>query len=177
MIDYQILYFSQKYYQLQGFEVMEVPWYIPESIDQITKPSDRESIITRLGCLPASGEQSFLSIWDRLKEGSKYQAITPCYRDESVEDEWHLPYFMKNELIIKGGQFEDVIKIAKICQNFFQIYSPQPVELVITKEGIDLEIGGVEIGSYGLRTFGEMKWVYATGCAEPRFSKLISKNS
>jgi hypothetical protein len=159
---------------MKGFQIIEAPWYIPKWIDEITKPSDRNSIITNLGdCLPASGEQSFLSIWDKLEDGGKYQTITPCHRNEPVEDEWHLPYFMKNELIIKGGQNEDVIWIAKTCQQFFQIYSKKQVDFKFTSEGIDLEIDGIEIGSYGIRTYNNMRWVYATGCAEPRFSKLI----
>jgi hypothetical protein len=176
MINYQILSFSQKFYQLKGFQIIDAPWYITKSIDEITKPSDRESIITNFGdCLPASGEQSFLAIWDQLEDGGKYQTITPCYRRELVEDEWHLPHFMKNELIIKGGQDKDVIWIAKACQQFFEIYSKKQVDLKLTDEGIDLEIDGIEIGSYGLRVFNDMQWVYGTGCAEPRFSKLMNK--
>lgn len=31
-----------------------------------------------------------------------------------------------------------------------------------------------ELGSYGIRECEYLKWIYATGCADPRLSKIIN---
>jgi hypothetical protein len=35
---------------------------------------------------------------------------------------------------------------------------------------MDLEINGIEVGSYSRRSFGGISWTCGTGLAEPRFS-------
>jgi hypothetical protein len=50
------------------------------------------------------------------------------------------------------------------------------IKIVKTAEGFDLEYRGVEIGSYGYRECLFTKWIYATGLAEPRFSRMIYGN-
>jgi hypothetical protein len=51
------------------------------------------------------------------------------------------------------------------------------VDLVMTAEGYDLEIGGIEVGSYAARTADGMSWTCGTGLAEPRFSTAIENKS
>jgi hypothetical protein len=46
------------------------------------------------------------------------------------------------------------------------------IKIEKTKEGSDLTIDGIEIGSYGVRNHKNIIWVYGTGLAEPRFSKV-----
>ena len=35
------------------------------------------------------------------------------------------------------------------------------------------KIGHYELGSYGIRTCDYLKWIYGTGCAEPRLSRVL----
>lgn len=51
------------------------------------------------------------------------------------------------------------------------LHTEHKIEVVDTDEGFDLQLGGIEIGSYGKRhhdSFGP--WAYGTGLALPRFS-------
>jgi hypothetical protein len=42
--------------------------------------------------------------------------------------------------------------------------------IVKTEIGHDIELNGIEIGSYGWRQNQDIIWAYGTGLAEPRFS-------
>jgi hypothetical protein len=46
------------------------------------------------------------------------------------------------------------------------------IKIVKTNIGYDLELNNIELGSYGVRKYGQLHWVYGTGLAEPRFSKV-----
>jgi hypothetical protein len=46
---------------------------------------------------------------------------------------------------------------------------------VKTDVGYDLEINGIEVGSYGRREVGDFTWVYGTGLALPRFSQALNR--
>ncbi len=119
----------------------------------------------------ASAEQGFLYLQLKgfLAPGS-YQAITPCFRDESF-DETHTKYFMKNEIFITGVvSAENLNFVIRSCKTFFEEELGHSVSIVPTKEGFDLEFQGIELGSYGIRSCSFAKWIYATGCAEPRLT-------
>ena len=49
------------------------------------------------------------------------------------------------------------------------------LEIIKTDIGYDITINGEELGSYGIRKCEFLKWIYGTGCAEPRLSTLIKK--
>lgn len=169
MIDYKKLANAQEFYLRRGFGYMEVPWIIDEVTDAITRPGFILGIETNYGGnLVASGEQSFLQISSELP-GGKYQTITPCFRREEREDNLHHKWFMKNELIMVGvGSVDEMINEAKL---FFQSYLP--IDIVKTDIGWDIESGGYELGSYGEREYEGFKWIYGTGCAEPRLSTVL----
>jgi len=176
MINYKILHDSIEYYEKAGFKRIEAPWTVSEYIDNITKPPGIISFQLKHNdkCLVASGEQSFLYLY--LKEflplGS-YQCITPCYRLESF-DFTHSKYFMKNELIKTDVvNWAELTKITDTCLTFFKNYIPN-VEIVDTEDGFDIEYKGMELGSYGIRNCEFLEWIYATGVAEPRLSKIIN---
>ena len=47
---------------------------------------------------------------------------------------------------------------------------------VKTDEGYDLEINGIEVGSYGARYHAKIGWwAYGTGLAEPRYTTAMNK--
>lgn len=175
MIDYNLLNNSTIYYENFGYKRIEVPWTVSKAVDEITKPSEIPSFELKHNskCLVASGEQSFLYLY--LKEflpKGKFQTITPCFRYENF-DFLHSKYFMKNELIITDDVSGDnLTKIVDVSLAFYRSYIPK-AEPKITKIGWDIEVEGKELGSYGIRECEFLKWIYGTGCAEPRMSNLI----
>ena len=178
MINYKLLNDSVKYYTEKGFARIELPWTVSPYVDDITRPKNKTPFQLNINNkrLVASGEQSFLYLY--LKEYLQlgmYMGITPCYRNDSV-DYLHMVYFMKNELIKTDVVNEEELhKIINIAYDFFQQYFQQKLEIVKTDIGFDICIDGNELGSYGIRECEFLKWIYATGCAEPRLSTLIKK--
>jgi hypothetical protein len=176
MIDYKIISNSIDYYKNCGFQRIESPWTVTEAISNITKPSDKaqEFILNKKNkVLVASGEQSFLYLYLKgfLPLG-KYQTVTPCFRDE-IFDWTHSKYFIKNELIDTSDTSESNLeKITDKCFYFFRKYLDD-VKIVKTDIGYDIMSGDIELGSYGIRTCQFLKWIYATGVAEPRLSNTI----
>lgn len=177
MINYNILNTAINYYSQEGFQRIETPWTVSEYVDRITKPEGRVSMQLKHNnkCLVASGEQSFLYLYlkDFIPKG-KFQTKTPCFRDENF-DLTHTKYFMKCELI--NTQTVTPIELEKmvgLSLNFFRKYLSNPV-VVETQEGYDIECGGIELGSYGIRTCDYLEYIYGTGCAEPRLSQTIKK--
>ena len=176
MIDYKIISNSIDYYENNKFKRIESPWTVSEYVDSITKPNHIPSFQLKHNnkCLVASGEQSFLYLY--LKEflpKGQFQTTTPCFRFESF-DYTHTKYFIKNELIKTDlVNINELDKITNICFDFFKQYIPE-IEVIKTDIGYDIEYKGKELGSYGIRENEYLKWIYATGCAEPRLSKIIN---
>lgn len=182
MIDYSLLHKSFEYYQSKGFQRIESPWTVSKKVDDITKPEERLSFQLKHNdkCLVGSGEQSFLYLYLKgfLPKG-KFQTITPCFRFEAF-DFLHTKYFMKNELIQTDEvDHTQLLKVVDISLEFFRSYFPeakvmqtcnQPME-----QSYDIEIDGIELGSYGIRKCDFLVWIYGTGCAEPRMSSLMRK--
>ena len=83
------------------------------------------------------------------------------------------------ELIAVGPSVgeDDVESIMLHASIFFNQHCDREVERVKTAEGYDLQIGGVEVGSYGVRSHRGFKWAYGTGLAEPRFSTVARRFS
>lgn len=178
MIDYARLDRSLQFYESKGFNRIELPWTVTKEISNITKPQGKTDweIVGKNKVLVASGEQSFLYLYLKgfLPKG-KFMGITPCFRDE-VFDKTHTKYFVKNELIITNKINEvSLIEVIDKCKEFFEKESGQNVDVVKTDIGYDIELNGVEIGSYGIRSCEYLDWIYATGLAEPRFTLI--KNS
>jgi hypothetical protein len=176
MIDYEIISNSIIYYENLGFKRIESPWTVSEYVDNLTKPQNITSFQLKHNnkCLVASGEQSFLYLY--LKEflpKGQFQTTTPCFRSENF-DYSHTKYFIKNELIKTDLVNEkELLKIVNQCLSFFKTYIPEVV-IVKTNIGFDINYKENELGSYGIRQNEFLKWIYATGCAEPRFSKIIN---
>jgi len=177
MINYKILDESLTYYENNGFKRIETPWTVSEYVDNLTKSDDVLSFQLKHNnkCLVASGEQSFLYLY--LKEflpKGQFQTITPCFRFESF-DFTHTKYFMKNELIKTDiVNNDELVKIVEKCLHFYKKHVSR-AEVVVTENGFDIMYKDYELGSYGIRECEYLKWIYATGCAEPRLSNLIKR--
>lgn len=177
MIDYNLIANSIVHYTNCGYKRIESPWMVSEYIDNITKPVDRPHYQLKHNnkCLVASGEQSFLYLY--LKEyipKGKFQTVTPCFRSDEY-DMFHEKTFIKNELIITDEvNTKSLYLMIDIAKMFFKdnVPNPKKINVVKTDIGFDIEYDGIELGSYGIRECDFLKWIYGTGCAEPRLSKI-----
>lgn len=192
MIDYNKIGFAVDFYNGVGFKYIDVPWIVSEASVAATAPVGVRMFNTFAGELVASGEQSFIEIRKKLMGATGFpalfQCVTPCFRDEPVNDDLHLQYFMKNELIAVCHPTHDKNHIPWAAIDFLirnalaffkkfikehdeiKVFStPQENSVVNT----DILINGIEVGSYGYRHYEDFCWVYGTGIAEPRFSQAI----
>lgn len=155
---------------------------MPPDVAEITKP-ERKRDDYFLGAnnktLVASGEQGYLYLMLKgfLPKG-KYVTITPCFRNES-QGLLHRKQFIKCELIdVDSNSDESLQSILRDATSFMRKYLQ--VEIIPTEgeklasASYDLRYEGVELGSYGIRQFGSMRWIYGTGIAEPRFSEICA---
>lgn len=184
MIDYSKFADAIATYKDLGYEEIEVPWSVSRDAIDLTIPNGKEPDKLNDGtCLVSSAEQSFLEVLMRRPIYGKFQATTPCFRQEPVYDELHKPYFMKTELFINniyhGGRYHSPLSVAEdaaIAMLIFLGYKPE-----IYRTGPDtwdiISRKGIELGSYG---FGYDKslglWIYGTGLAEPRMSYAITQD-
>lgn len=206
MINYKILDESIRHYENRGFQRIESPWTITKSISEITKPKDCEefTIAEKNKVLVASGEQSFLYLYNKgfLPKG-KFQTITPCFRNDTF-DSLHTKYFIKNELIITDEVCNiQLVFIVNAARDFFRKYCCRPKKddgyvsslgekddvYIIDSNGCcleeieikdsykyhsyDLVYRGIELGSYGIHKCDYLEWIYGTGVAEPRLSRVM----
>lgn len=177
MINYQRLVEAQNFYKEYGFVPLEVPWEVDADVEAITKPTGLKSYPLNDGVLVASGEQGFLQLMKEKKlEPGSYQTITPCFRDEVYKDVYHLPYFMKLELILAhNDSYIDLTHVVEVAWRFFTKHirckivnmGNQSFDIVSFEKGI-------ELGSYGIRNHPLVgSWIYGTGLAEPRLTCTI----
>jgi aspartyl/asparaginyl-tRNA synthetase len=193
MIDYDKIGFAVAYYGGFGFKYIDAPWIVSEEAVNATAPVGVRMFTTFAGELVASGEQSFIEMRKELLSApgfpALFQCVTPCFRDELVQDQWHLQYFMKNELIAVCHPTHDKNQIPWaaidfLIRNALSFYkkfvkdedaiqvvkAPQENSVVNT----DILINGIEVGSYGYRYYDDFCWAYGTGIAEPRFSQAVN---
>lgn len=176
MIDYKIISESIEFYGSNGYKRIESPWTVSEYVANLTRPEGAQPFKIEYSGkhLVASGEQSFLYLYlkDFLPKGS-FQTITPCFRYESF-DYNHSKYFIKNELIKTDlVDLDELNKLVDLSYKFFSKYLSN-LDIKSTESGFDIEWKGNELGSYGIRENDFLKWIYGTGCAEPRLSRTIN---
>ncbi len=177
-INWQNIAQAISYYTQRGYDYIEVPWVVPRDISMVTAPPDVEMYNCALGDLVGSAEQSFIHLMVEQNLQGSYVAATPCWRPEN--DQWHQPYFFKVELFKRTKNLttarRESDKMAWHAQCFMEGLGGAPF-LVPTESGLDLEIGGIEVGSYGARKWAGFTWAYGTGLAEPRFSMAVANDS
>jgi seryl-tRNA synthetase len=159
------------YYKYKGYKHVGVPWTVSEQSIMATLDNPAKLLKTKQGCPVGSGEQAFI---ERIREGDEIKkavCCTPCFRMEDKYDKYHLPYFMKVELIDNTESRDGLSEIIGAASKFLE-YEGIPNRVVIMGDGtLDLEdSNGLELGSYGVRDLGDIKYVYGTGLAEPRTS-------
>jgi hypothetical protein len=168
-IDYGLFGRAFDYYQDLGYTYVEVPYCVPLDIIRLTLPPQYiPDEVLGLGFLVGSAEQSLLSL--DLPDGS-YMAVSPCFRPEPVLNERYQRHFMKVELFQLGPVEMNPMAMLKDARTFMSdhVRDDVDVDIVGTDQGWDIEINGIEVGSYGFREAGGRKWACGTGLALPRF--------
>lgn len=184
MINYNLISLAlDSYVRCYQYSLIDVPWTVSkEAIDVTLPPHLMSFVLNDDKHLVGSAEQSFIQMMlnNDLKPG-RYVTATPCFRDE-IEDELHQSYFFKVELIDcrLGLTKRDVDDIKNCAHNVLSYLLHKSnfygeLQSVTTSSGYDIELNGIEIGSYGLRKYKDLTWIYGTGLAEPRFSKAMEK--
>ncbi len=110
-------------------------------------------------------------------------SVGPCFRPQDSEKPYHQGQFFKIELINILSPGTDISNKWKVACNLVEtarevmkreVPSDRLIMIVRTNEGFDLELNGLEIGSYGARSFKGLTWEYGTGLAEPRFTQALN---
>ncbi len=160
-------------YKIEGYQYVELPWLIPLKYNLMTYDNPNRIHQTQTGALLGSAEQAFImkDYNNQLGKG-RFYSCSPCFRMENY-DELHQEQFMKIELYINDDTSEN--NYYKILDQVLLIFTGLSLgsgtpEISTTPEGHDILLNGIEIGSYGIREKDHIKWIYATGLAEPRFS-------
>lgn len=185
MIDYKILAEAIKYYKRRDYVEVNMPWYVKENIHNITFEVNKSKWQLPSGdILLGSAEQGFINQMINHNLEGKFQATTPCFREDIV-DELHQEHFIKTELFInESDDFNRTLDkmLGDVFSFIAQYVEPNRINFVDTsletgERSLDIEVDGIEVGSYGIREYqfeGEVyTWVYGTGIALPRFSKVL----
>lgn len=168
-IEWGLIGAAVNFYSECGYEYVELPWFVDRKFSMVTAPS--ESCLMSVegkGDLVGSSEQAFVEARSRgLLSRGRFLAVSPCFRRESARDGWHLDTFMKVELYSTERDDRSLLEDAR---EFFSGFGTVPSIVELSDGTFDLEIGGIEIGSYGSREHEGNWWTYGTGLALPRFS-------
>lgn len=172
-INWGLLADAVSYYTDLGYKYLEAPWIASQYHIMATCPAPEMVVSSDLGNLVGSSEQSMLQLDHRgLLAKGRYVACTPCFRKDPL-DALHRQTFMKVELYANDRFGTDALDdMIGGALSFFQRHiSPEAIGVVATgPDTYDIEVNGIEVGSYGMRSFEGVRWVYGTGVAEPRFS-------
>lgn len=178
-VDWGRLGRAMAFYAARGYVAVDVPWWVPEDVTATTC-TDRGRVMSVPGSgdLVGSAEQSFLAMERQGALGrGRFVACTPCFRREPIVDRTHLLSFMKVELYRNDAATPAALNETISDAEAFMLSElgvAGSLVRVPTPEGWDLEIDGIEVGSYGVRTFAGCSWTFGTGLAEPRFSTALA---
>lgn len=185
MIDYNLLTKAINYFNKKNFKQIEVPWAVSSEAINATFNTD-DSFKSNDKYLIGSAEQGVLELIIQNKINSnQIMSVSPCFRNE-IEDYLHQKQFIKLELIFL---YNGVLNKDNAVYYFFKrtVIDFLTEELKIPKKFIkmqtinesnslfseDILINDIEYGSYGIRKFREYYYIYGTGIALPRASKIL----
>lgn len=168
-----------------SFKYIEVPWLVSEKAIRSTFSGIITPTMKDLYTV-GSAEQSFvqLQLDGKLPIG-RYMSMTPCFRDEALLDKLHQQHFMKLELYVTENinekTFNELVKLAQLVSLCLadenHDYTMDDIMIIKNGGNRDIEINGIEVGSYGIREYEGTTWIYGTGCAEPRFTLALENKN
>lgn len=170
-IDSLLLTEALVHYASIGYVPIKAPAVVDKDIVDLTLPSDRKSKPHLDKHYVGSAEQSFYQL---LKEGlnpvGSYLLITPCQRYDEPSP-FHLQIFLKVELISVEKYREEIL------EDVLLFYGDQRIntEVVDTLTGYDINVNGIEVGSFGDRLLNGRWITHGTGLALPRISYAIEQ--
>jgi hypothetical protein len=179
-VDWKNLSDAVAYFTSAGYRYVEVPWSVPGEITRVTCPEERWIVSSSLGDLVGSAEQSFMHLKREGQLGpGKFVACSPCFRNEDTVDDLHQRTFMKVELY-QDADMSDPLgcvqrHVSEVVAFHRTLLPGMEHHLTIRRVGplaIDIELDGIEIGSYGVRSWNGCDWLYGTAIAEPRFTSV-----
>ncbi len=176
LLDYRFIADAQDFYIEKNYEPISIPWVVGIEAYTSTLPDRVEHYATLGGFLVGSAEQSFIQLLIQGEKLGRIQAASPCFRSED-HDELHSPYFFKLELFDNTVEMNEanVLSVLNDAREFFERH----VETEVVQESekswdIVAKHSGVELGSYGIRTYKEHQWIYGTGVALPRLQQVLA---
>ena len=164
------------HFKTQGWTYVEVPWVVPHEIIKATCPQERWTVSSNLGDLVGSAEQSFLHLTtEGFLPPGRYVSCTPCFRNEDQVDWLRQKTFMKVELFANDDVDDEAVfsLTQEVCRFYETLIGDLSSLLTVQKMddgSYDIELGGIEVGSYGLREHAGQRWMYGTAMAQPRFA-------
>lgn len=184
-INWALMAYASYFYSSRGYVNKETPWLIPTDYTKLTKPHQDASFVQSSGMfekspheLVGSAEQGFIYlICNNLIIPGKYFSVSPCFRVEKY-DSLHQPWFMKLELIQYGTDVNEqsLEKLISDAFTFFSHHTKGKLQVVELQDNtFDINLNGIEIGSYGIRKANDKPYIYGTGLALPRFSLANKK--
>lgn len=180
IVDYKLLSKAIKFFSHKGYTQVETPWRVSEESINLTFKSS-ESFKSDDKFLVGSAEQGFLEmISDGILEYGRYMSVSPCFRNEK-EDYYHQQEFIKLELIdiilVKNMFALNLMRdnVLKFITKHLKVKSSSIVVVSTNDDSTDFDIliDGIEYGSYGFRNIEEKVYIYGTGIALPRASKIL----
>ena len=169
----------ERWVEEQGALEVPLAWMAPlPFVDATCPPGAPAQPLTDHGYLVASGEQTFLQLAEenRLPEAKVYIGWTPCFRHETFDDHHHFAFLKAEAFAWLDETRPDDLQLIEWVERARQVLQDETdadIRPVPLEDGSwDLELHGVEIGSYGIRAipFSRRRYLYGTALAEPRFS-------
>lgn len=181
-INWRRLAAAIEFYQALGFHYVETPWKVDPASARVTCPPNGHIEMVDDLALVASAEQGFIDLerYSLLPDYVNFVSCTPCFRQiDAGRSKYHHPYFMKVELYVRLNEDDEAPaaawELVHRASRFMKEHGAEDIRAVHLDDGsVDLEINGIEVGSYGYREHPEIgRWAYGTGLAEPRFTQAL----
>lgn len=171
-INATLIYSAMSFFKDRGYRFITAPMLVDEDVVRFTMPKDHTPKFHNGKCYVGSAEQS---IYQMIKEGKdlppKVLMITPCQRDEEVLDDLHQEIFLKIELACADNTLSYRC-IANDAIDFYDTLTDKAI-MIDFYDSIDIEVNGIEVGSYGCREYMGRIINFGTGLALPRFTQAL----